>query len=290
MKTCVKPPWLVVKSASQSKLGTVRAHLDYYRLNTVCQEACCPNIYHCWQKGAVTLMILGDTCTRSCAFCATSTGNPRGVVDGGEPDRVADYVAAASLDYVVVTSVTRDDLPDGGADFFARVIERIKSKNKLVRIEVLIPDFGGDIHALEQVVMAKPDIIGHNIETVERLTPVVRDPMAGYKTSLGVLETIKNISPQIITKSGLMLGLGENETDIRNGISDLRRREVDILTIGQYLSPSPSHLPVVKYLNPEDFTKYENMAYEMGFKAVMAGPLVRSSYESAQAMKKVLSP
>jgi len=289
MITSVKPPWLVVKSASQNELNSTRALLDYYKLKTVCQEAWCPNIYHCWKKGAVTLMILGDTCTRSCAFCATSAGDPKGKIDNSEPDIIAEYIAAASLDYIVITSVTRDDLPDGGAGVFASVIERVRAKMKQVRIEVLIPDFGGSLAALEQVVMAQPDVIGHNIETVERLTPDVRDTRASYKTTLRILKAIKDMFPKVITKSGLMLGMGESEMDITGTLRDLRQCDVDILTIGQYLSPSPEHLPIVKYITPEDFMKYEALAYEIGFRSVVAGPLVRSSYESARAMKKAIN-
>lgn len=233
-------------------------------------------------------MILGNICTRSCGFCATITGNPKGKIDEGEPQRVSDYVHAASLGYLVITSVTRDDLPDGGSSVFASVIEKVRNVQENIKIEVLIPDFAGSPESLKKVIKAKPDVMGHNVESIERLSKYVRDSRASYYNSLKILESIKNLCPQVITKSGLMLGLGENENDVMATMKDLRSREVDILTLGQYLQPSSKHFPVAEYITPEEFRRYEGIGYCLGFKSVLAGPLVRSSYRAAQTMEKAI--
>lgn len=231
-------------------------------------------------------MILGNICTRSCRFCATITGNPRGKIDEVEPYRIAEYVRAASLGYLVITSVTRDDLPDGGASIFASVIEKVRNVQENIKIEVLIPDFAGSHEALKKVINAKPDVIGHNVESVERLSKFIRDPRASYYTSLKLLGSIKYWNHQAIIKSGFMLGLGENENDVIATMKDLRNLKVDILTLGQYLQPSSKHFPVAEYVTPEKFGKYENIGYSLGFKSILAGPLVRSSYRANEVMEK----
>jgi len=232
-------------------------------------------------------MILGDVCSRTCRFCATTTGNPGGRVDENEPQRVADFVQAMSASYIVITSVTRDDLPDGGADIYARVIGKLREADRPVKIEVLIPDFAGSRTAIEKVVKARPDVMGHNIETVRRLSRYVRDIRASYEGSLRVLKIARQLGSQLLTKSGLMLGLGEDENDVIAAMEDLRNQDVDALTLGQYLSPSPDHLPVTRYITPREFNRYEEIGYNMGFKLVHSGPLVRSSYHAAEITNKI---
>jgi len=250
------------------------------RLHTVCQEALCPNIGECWTHGTLTVMILGDICTRACKFCAVHTGNPKGLVDPEEPRRVAEAIARMGVRYVVLTSVDRDDLPDGGASHFAATIRAIKERAPGVLVEALTPDFQGDLKAVETVLAANPEVYAQNLETVRRLTPKVRDPRAGYEQTLKVLAHAKKVRPDILTKSSLMLGLGETEEEILEAMRDLRAAGVDILTLGQYLRPTPAHLPVARYVPPEDFKRYEAWGYELGFREVFAGPLVRSSYRA----------
>ncbi|MDP2916719.1 MAG: lipoyl synthase [Dehalococcoidia bacterium] len=278
-----KPEWLVVRSASDRRLAGVQGAVERHRLNTVCRSAQCPNIFECWHRGAVTVLILGDVCTRSCRFCATAAGDPRGFVDADEPRRVADFAGDMSLDYLVISSVARDDLRDGGAGVFAEVIERVRDANKGIRIEVLVPDFSGSVEALATVVRAKPDILGHNVETVKRLSAGVRDRKASYETSLKLLEATKRMDAELVTKSGLMLGLGEDRGEVIDTVRDLRAAGVDILTLGQYLQPSVRQLPVARYVTPEEFESLRDAGCELGFRSVRAGPFVRSSYHAGES-------
>jgi len=276
-----KPDWLKVRLAPE-KLTEVKAMLNRLSLHTVCEEAACPNITECFGRKTATFMILGRICTRNCTFCNVTKGTVE-KVDSEEPIRVAQAVKELKLKHVVITSVTRDDLSDGGAGHFARVVNEIKELDKNIAIEVLIPDFQGDVDALAKVVKAKPDIINHNVETVPRLYPKVR-PMAIYKRSLDLLKNVKGMDDSIFTKSGIMLGLGEKEQEVIGVMEDLRRVGCELLTLGQYLAPSKKHHPVVKYIHPNVFEEYKNLGIEMGFKYVASAPLVRSSYHAEEAL------
>ena len=260
----------------------VRSIIRKYRLHTVCDEALCPNISECWGSGTATIMLLGDTCTRACKFCAVKTGNPRGYVDWDEPRRVAEAIKELNLDYVVLTSVTRDDLENGGASIYAETVRLVKEACPDIIVEVLIPDFNNDLNALKMVVESGVDVVAHNIETVERLTPKVRDPRAGYWKSLKTLKIIKDLSSKIYTKSSIMLGLGERDDEVVKAMRDLRSVGVDILTIGQYLQPTKHHLPVVEYVTPEKFRWFKEIGERLGFIYVASGPLVRSSYKAGE--------
>ena len=271
-----KPDWLKIKFSRAGRLTEVKGMLRRLSLNTVCEEAACPNMMECFGRKTATFMILGKNCTRNCRFCNVHGGTPE-PVDEQEPEHVAEAAAELELKHVVVTSVTRDDLPDGGAGQFARVIQRLSPLQ--VTVEVLIPDFQGDRDALAQVVRAGPSIINHNVETVPRLYPSVR-PQAEYERSLQLLARIKSLDPGIYTKSGLMLGLGETEEEVLAVLQDLRSVSCNVLTIGQYLAPSAKHFPVAEYVHPDVFAKYQDMAYDMGFLHAVAGPLVRSSYHA----------
>jgi len=284
-----KPAWLRATLPTGPRYQALKGLVQELKLHTVCQEALCPNIGECWTHGTLTVMILGDICTRACKFCAVHTGNPRGFVDPEEPQRVAEAIARMGVRYVVITSVDRDDLPDGGASHFAATIRAIKERAPGVLVEALTPDFQGDLKAVETVLAANPEVYAQNLETVRRLTPKVRDPRAGYEQTLRVLEHAKKVRPDILTKSSLMLGLGETEEEILEAMRDLRAVGVDILTLGQYLRPTPAHLPVVRYVPPEDFKKYEAWGYELGFREVFAGPLVRSSYRADRVFLEATS-
>lgn len=275
-----KPAWIKAPLPTGETYQRLKGLVKALGLHTVCQEALCPNTGECWAHGTMTLMILGGICTRACKFCAVDTGNPRGHLDPEEPEKVAEAVAAMGVRYVVLTSVDRDDLPDGGAAQFAATIRAIKRRAPGVLVEALTPDFQGDLKAVETVLEAGLEVFAHNLETVRRLTPKVRDPRAGYDQSLKVLAHAKRYRPEILTKSSLMLGLGEREEEIREAMRDLRAAGVDILTLGQYLRPTPAHLPVERYVTPEEFKKYEEWGYEEGFLEVFSGPLVRSSYRA----------
>ena len=281
-----KPPWIRVKLPSGEIYSKVRKIIKKYKLHTVCEEALCPNIAECWGSGTATIMILCDICTRGCRFCAVKKGNPRGVVDRDEPRRVAEAVKELSLSYVVLTSVTRDDLPDGGASIYAETVKRIKRLSPDTIVELLIPDFNNDVSALRLVAESGAEVIGHNLETVERLTGKVRDPRAGYRKSLKTLEILKSLSSKIYTKSSLILGLGEREDEVIQAMRDLRAVKVDILTLGQYLRPTKKQLPVVEYVRPEKFERLRKAGEEMGFLYVAAGPLVRSSYLAGEYFLK----
>ena len=288
MITLQKPDWLKVQLTPNSRLRTIERDLEYYGLNTVCKEAHCPNLCQCWQKGSITLMILGNVCTRSCHFCATTTGSPGGVINEDEPRRIAEFVSSSQMDYVVITSVARDDLSDGGASIFAEVIGMIKEIAEPTTVEVLIPDFGGSVEALHTVIAAQPNVLGHNIETVKRLSSFVRSPKASYEVSLQVLEQSNSSACRPIIKSGLMLGLGETCEEVVEAMNDLNDRGVDILTLGQYLAPSEKHAFVSRYVPPSEFEELRELGLQLGFKSVLAGPLVRSSYEAARAWEEAL--
>lgn len=279
-----KPDWLKVALPTGPTYAQLKDLVSRLRLHTVCQEALCPNIGECWGHGTMTLMVLGSICTRACKFCAVATGNPHGWVDRDEPQHVAEAVrvlhAHHRLTYVVLTSVDRDDLPDGGAAHFAETVRRIKALVPDVKVETLTPDFRGDLRAVETVLDAGVDVFATNLETVRRLTPRVRDPRAGYDQTLRVLHHAKRYRPNVLTKSSLMLGLGETDEEIRQAMRDLRAVSVDILTLGQYLRPTRHHLPVARYVTPEEFATYRVWGYEEGFLEVFSGPLVRSSYRA----------
>jgi len=300
-----KPDWLRTAVPSGACFEATNERLRAYGINTVCSSARCPNLAECWGRGTATFMILGDTCTRHCRFCAVKTGNPKGATDDTEPGRVARAVAELGLFYVVLTSVDRDDLPDLGAAVFARTVgevRRQKSEGRMQSaqsgssgqssivnrqspiplVEVLTPDFGGREELIRQVVEAGPDVFGHNIETVERLSPDVRDPRADYRRSLDVLATVKRLAPQMTTKSGLMVGLGETDGELRQALRDLRSAACDIVTVGQYLQPAHRCLPVERYVTPEEFIALEEEAFAMGFRGALCGPLVRSSFHAEE--------
>ncbi|MDA4128324.1 MAG: lipoyl synthase [Thaumarchaeota archaeon] len=251
-------------------------------LHTVCEEAHCPNTHECWGGGTATLMLMGDTCSRACRFCMVTPGKPNGILDTLEPENVALALSQMDLNYIVLTSVDRDDLPDGGASHFAKTIRAIREKKPEMLLEVLIPDFQNDANALKEVVDAGPDVIAHNIETTQALTPRVRDPRAGYQQSLSVLKNVKRFNTMLYTKSSIMVGLGETEDEMGSTMQDLRGVGVDFLTVGQYLRPSARHLPVLEYVPPSTFVKYKEMGEGLGFKYVASGPLVRSSYRAGE--------
>jgi lipoic acid synthetase len=253
-------------------------------LHTICQSALCPNIGRCFTSGTATFLILGDVCTRRCTFCAVKKGRPA-PVDAEEPQHLCDAVARLGLNYVVITSVTRDDLPDGGASQFARTVARLRENTAKSTVEVLVPDFRGSEEAIRTVVASGPQVINHNVETVPRLYPEVR-PGADYARSLELLYTVKKLNPAIVTKSGLMLGLGESRDEVIEVMGDLREADCDLLTIGQYLQPSPHHHPVVSFIPPGEFAGYEAIGREMGFAGVASSPLVRSSYRAAELYEK----
>ena len=282
-----KPPWLRRRLPSGPQYERIRALIKAQCLSTVCQEAMCPNQFECFGRGTATFMILGDRCSRNCRFCAVGHGVP-GPPDPDEPGRVAEAVGVMGLSYCVVTSVTRDDLAEGGAGHFAAVIKAIRRLNPQTLIEVLIPDFQGDPEALATVLAAGPDVLNHNLETVERLYPTVR-PEADYRRSLELLTASKRIAPETVTKCGIMVGLGETAEELTCLFADLRRTGCDILTIGQYLQPSRRHLDVARYIPPEEFAVLEQQALALGFGAVAAAPFVRSSYQAEPLYRQVLT-
>jgi lipoic acid synthetase len=280
-----KPDWIRVKAPVSREYEETANLMRSLKLNTVCEEAACPNIGECWAKKHATVMILGDTCTRACAFCNVKTGKPQ-LLDPHEPERVAKAVAAMGLAHVVVTSVDRDDLDDGGSQHFAQVIQAIRQTSPSTTIEVLTPDFLRKEGAIETVVAAKPDVYNHNLETVPRNYATVR-PGARYFHSLKLLDRVKQIDPSIFTKSGLMVGLGETREELYQVMDDLRSANVDFLTIGQYLQPTPKHHPVMNYVTPQEFEDYATMARGKGFLMVAASPLTRSSYHAGDDFEKM---
>jgi lipoic acid synthetase len=285
-KTLPKPDWLRIRPPAENtpagkKYVAIRSLIRAQKLHTVCSEAACPNAAECWSSGTATFMILGDTCTRACRFCNVKSGNPHGIVDNNEPQKLVDAVKAMGLKYAVLTCVTRDDLKDGGAGHFADCIRALKKSSSNLKIEVLISDLNGDEKALKKIITARPDVIAHNIETVERLQKEVRDPRANYKKSLSVLREVKK-NAKIFTKSAIMLGLGETRAEVIKAMKDLRAVSCDLLTIGQYLQPSPYHLPVKKFVTPAQFKSYETVAKKLGFLYCASGPFVRSSYRAGE--------
>lgn len=280
-----KPPWLRVKAPTSPGYAETAKLMRRLGLNTVCEEAACPNIGECWQKKHATVMILGDICTRACAFCNVKTGKP-GAVDMLEPDNVAIAVGELGLNHVVITSVDRDDLPDGGAGHFARVIQRLREQAPGTTIEVLTPDFMRKDGALATVITAKPDVFNHNMETVPRLYPTIR-PGARYYNSLRVLDQAKMLDPSMFTKSGIMVGLGEEKSEVQQVMDDLRAANVDFITIGQYLQPTPRHAPVDRFVTPDEFKSLETIAYSKGFLMVSSSPLTRSSHHAGEDFEKL---
>ncbi len=279
-----KPEWLAIRPASTEKYNDIKNRVKELGLHTVCVEAHCPNITECWSSGTATFMVLGDTCTRGCHFCAVQKGNQGINVDRMEPSKLAQVIKEWKLDYVVITSVCRDDLPDQGSSHFAECIKEIKAGAPGTLVEVLIPDFRGDTGSLEHIVQARPDVIGHNIETVRRLSPNVRDRRASYEQSLSVLQNVKRLDSRIYTKSAIMLGLGETDEEIVEAMKDLREHGVDFLAIGQYLRPLSNgfYSEVKEYVTPERFEALKKKALELGFLYCAAGPFVRSSYKAGE--------
>jgi lipoic acid synthetase len=282
-----KPEWLKVRLPSGEAYERVKSIIRRTKLATVCEEARCPNIAECWGGGTATVMLMGEVCTRACRFCHVKVGAPP-PLDPEEPERLAQAVRELALEYIVVTSVNRDDRPDGGASHFAQAIRALKRESPETIVEVLIPDFKGVERDLRTVAEARPHVVAHNIETVERLTPTVRDRRAGYQQSLRVLEYLKKRPEGLYTKSSIMLGLGEGDEEILRTCRDLRNAGVDVLTLGQYLQPSQYHLRVARFVRPEHFETLKRAAEEMGFLYVAAGPLVRSSYRAAEFFLKGL--
>jgi lipoic acid synthetase len=280
-----KPPWLRVRLGSGRAYEAVRDTVRTHRLATVCEESHCPNIGECWSNGTATIMLMGSVCTRACRFCSVDTGNPRGWLDADEPANAARSVRLMGLRYVVLTSVDRDDLPDGGAAHYAACVQAIKRDNPVTAVEALTPDFAGDVDAVTVVATSGLDVFAQNLETVERLTHRVRDPRAGYGQTLDVLAAAKAAAPDVLTKSSLMLGLGETDDEIRGAMEDLRARSVDVLTLGQYLRPTPNHLAVERWVHPDEFERYRHLGLELGFREVASGPLVRSSYRADRILE-----
>ena len=281
MELIRKPVWLRVRAPAGENYTKVKQSLRSLNLHTVCEEARCPNISECWGTGTATIMIMGDICSRGCRFCAINSGKPV-LLDASEPERVAKAIKEWRLRYVVITSVCRDDLDDGRTEHIDKTIKAIKLSCPTIIVESLIPDFRGDDGSIKKIVKSKPEVISHNIETVPRLTPKVRDARASYEQSLLVLKKIKDINSLIYTKSSIMLGLGESEEEVIQTIKDLRSVGVSILTIGQYLQPTPKHLPLIEFIAPEKFSWFREIAERMGFVYVASGPLVRSSYRAGE--------
>lgn len=275
-----KPRWLKASVPTGEAFAEVRRNVREHRLATVCEESMCPNIGECWNNGTATIMLMGDVCTRACRFCAVDTGNPRGWLDTGEPANTARSVQLMQLRYVVLTSVDRDDLADGGAAHYAACVQAVKTLNPRTRVEALTPDFRGSEQAVATVVSSGLDVFAQNVETVERLTRLVRDPRAGYEQTLDVLAAARRIEPEVLTKTSLMLGLGETRDEVLATMDDLRERDVAILTLGQYLQPTGNHLPVARYVPPDEFAELREVGLKRGFMEVVAGPMVRSSYRA----------
>ena len=275
-----KPKWLRIKSQNSSKFRELKEIVSHKKLHTVCEEAMCPNIQECWSHGTATFMLLGSVCTRACKFCAVDTGNPKGQIDAKEPEKVANSIAQMNLKYAVLTSVNRDDLEDGGAMHFAQTVVSIKKEAPVVIIEALVPDFLGKRESIETLLDSNVEVFAQNLETVNRLTHQVRDHRAGYEQTLEVLAYAKTYSPKTISKTSLMLGLGESEDELLESFNDIRSAGVDVLTLGQYMRPTINHLPVERWYSPEEFQYMKKLALDIGFKEVASGPLVRSSYRA----------
>lgn len=280
-----KPGWLHVRVPSGEHYQSVNEIVHSHALHTVCQESHCPNIAECWGRGTATLMLMGSVCTRACKFCSVDTGNPHGWLDPLEPEHVADAVALMGLKYVVLTSVDRDDLPDGGAAHYAACVRAIHKRTPETAVEALTPDFSGNEASVATVLDAGLTTYAQNLETVERLTHYARDARAGYRQTLGVLKFAKQHDPKVLTKTSLMLGLGETDAEIVQALDDIRAAKVDIVTMGQYLQPTRNHLPVARYVSPDEFRGYRELALNKGFMEAVAGPLVRSSYRAERVLE-----
>ncbi|CAD0198596.1 unnamed protein product [Chrysodeixis includens] len=281
------PPWLKTTIPTGSKFSELKQQLRELKLSTVCEEARCPNIGECWSGGkhgtsTATIMLMGDTCTRGCMFCSVKTSRAPPPLDAREPANTAHAVSRWGLAYIVLTSVDRDDLPDGGSAHFAETVREIKRQNKEILVECLVPDFRGNRDSIEAIATCGLDVFAHNIETVERLTPFVRDPRAGYRQTLKVLQTAKEVNPDLITKSSIMLGLGESDQQVEQTMKDLREAGVDCVTLGQYMQPTKRHLKVFEYVTPAKFKEWEERGNELGFLYTASGPLVRSSYRAGE--------
>lgn len=285
-KALRKPPWLRISLDKPGEYHKVKKTVEEHRLATVCAESHCPNINECWSNGTATIMVMGSVCTRACRFCAVDTGNPNGWLDPEEPANTARSVQLMNLKYVVITSVDRDDLLDGGAQHYANCVKAIKHLNPSTAVEALTPDFSGERSAISTVVNSGLEVFAQNLETVKRLTHPVRDNRAGYEQTLHVLKFAKQVKSSVLTKSSLMIGLGETDEEIRQAMRDLREHHVDILTLGQYLQPTQNHLPVARYAHPDEFAKYRDWGLEMGFMEVASGPMVRSSYRADKILDK----
>lgn len=281
-----KPSWLKIKLESTPKFKQIKDLTNKHKLATVCEEAKCPNINECWSHGTATIMLMGAVCTRACKFCSVDTGNPKGWLDLDEPSKTAETVKIMDLFYIVLTSVDRDDLADGGAQHYADTVRAIKQVSPKTKVEALTPDFDGDTTAVDKLIASGLDVFAQNVETVERLTHVVRDPRAGYWQTIDLLRYAKQAAPQMMTKTSLMLGLGETEEELLKCMDDLRAANVDILTLGQYLQPTKNHLPVLEYVTPEVFKRYRDIGLEKGFFEVASGPMVRSSYRADRVFRK----
>ena len=279
------PPWFKQKILDAGAVSDIFQLLRELQLNTVCQSGRCPNIVQCFPHGCATFLILGNICTRNCTFCAVEKGIPY-PLDTDEPSHIVEAVRRLGLNYVVITSVTRDDLTEGGASHFARTIKLIHRDLPAVKVEVLVPDFQGDLTAIQTVVDAKPEVLAHNLETAPRLYPAVR-PLANYQRSLALLKKTREIDPKMITKSGMMLGLGETQDEVLTAMYDLRNAGCDLLTLGQYLAPSPAHHPIINFIPPDEFAMYKQAGLEMGFRAVASAPLQRSSFKAAELFSEV---
>lgn len=283
-----KPDWLKVKAPTGENYQRIKGMLGELKLATVCQEARCPNMGECWGGGTATFMLMGEVCTRGCKFCNIKTGNPQGVIDPLEPEKVAYSIAQMNLEYVVITSVDRDDLPDQGSGHFARTVRTIKKLDPELIVEILTPDFRGEDELIKSLVDAKPDVFAHNLETVERLQKYVRDPRATYQQSLHVLDLVKKHDPTRFTKTSLMLGLGETDSEILQTLHDLRKIDCDVVTFGQYLQPTEKHLKVESFVTPEKFAQWQKVAEDLGFLYVASGALVRSSYRAGEFFMKAM--
>ena len=277
-----KPPWLKVRAPGGDVYHELKRTLRRLDLHTVCEEARCPNVGECWREGTATVMLLGDVCTRGCRFCAVTTGQPQGAVDGREPEHVARAIASMGLTYVVLTMVNRDDLLDGGADHVATTVRRLRRLRDDILIETLVGDFQGHLDDVTTVLTSAPDVFAHNVEVVRSQTRVIRDARCGYDRSLAVLRHAKERAPERLTKSSLMVGIGESDDEVYQALADLRAAGVDVVTVGQYLRPSPRHAPVARWVTPETFEAYAAAGRELGFLYVASGPLVRSSYRAAE--------
>jgi lipoic acid synthetase len=286
-----KPPWLKVRAPGGETYGQLKQTFRELDLHTVCEEARCPNVGECWNEGTATVMLLGDVCTRGCRFCAVTSGDPRGAVDGREPEHVARAIARLGLQYVVLTMVDRDDLLDGGASHVARTVTRLRELRPDILVETLLGDFGGHLDYVDVTADAKPHVWAHNIEVVKRLQRTIRDARCSYETSLGVLKRVKDRDASHVTKSSIMVGIGECDDEVLETLADLRAAGVDLVTLGQYLRPTPKHVAVDRFVTPEVFASYADAARGMGFAYVASGPLVRSSYKAAEVfVRSILRP